>query len=364
MQGAIIAQVATTALVLPNLDKTHWIARALFVTSLSSGCFSVYYACRTQKTVGTLYHPNDLKDWLSRKPSLPLSKNAIRLRMYELNLFEKDLRRFSVAQEVWNDDFETVFLGFQNKFIEWENSRRSASISAAFMVRAPCLYLQLALGSFVSGFAVYLWSNWRRNIDRVDNAGQTDAWNKNEARNIFILFMLIFGPLFVYERCAFSKDLDLQPLRAWRDYERKLNKCALLVQEYRSRSNGSATVLRDGDFAAPVADANDVEMGAAAIELPDLAPSTANTFIPNDRSNAHGISILPDGPLDSTIPSPPTDGGLQAIMLKLASALEEYKSAQLASTSALKASTEAQMASTRKLENLDSILSNLASIPR
>lgn len=281
-----------------------------------------------------------------------------------LNQFEKVLRNWRGDREVWNDDIEAVFLAHQSQFVRWEDSGRSASKSAAFMLRTPYLYLQLALGSFVTGFAVYLWSVWRRNLDRVDNAGQNDAWDKNDARNIFIVFMVIFGSLFFYERCAFSKDLDMQPLRGWRVYERKLNKCALLVQECRSRSNGSATVVRDGDFAAPVADANDVEMGTAAIENPGLATSTVNTFLPNVPSNSHGISSLPNGPLNDTIPSPPTDGGPQAIMLKLASALEEYRSAQLASTSALKAGTETQMASTRKLENLENILSNLASLPQ
>lgn len=176
--------------------------------------------------------------------------------------------------------------------------------------------------------------------------------------------MLIFGPLFFYKRCALSKEFATQPLRAWKDYERKFNKFALLVQEYRPRSNGSATVLRDGDLAAPVADANNIEMGAAAIEHPGLAPSTVNTFIPNDRPNSHGTPTLPSGPIDITIPSLQTDGSPQAIMLELASALREYKSAQLASISALKASTEAQMARTRRLEKLENILSNLASIPR
>lgn len=347
-------------MVLPNLDNTHWLARALFVASLCSGCFSVYYACRTQKTVGTLYHPNDLKNWLNRKPLLPLSKDEIQLRIQELNQFEKILMGRRDARE----DIETMFLALQNRFISWEDSGRSTSISAAFMLRTPYMYLQLALGSFVAGFAVYLWSIWRRNLGRANNAGQNDAWNRNDARNIFIVFMVIFGSLFFYERCAFSRELDMQPVRGWRDYEKKLNKCASLVREYRSRSDGSATVLRDGNFAAPVADANDAEMGAAAIELPGLAPSTANRFLPIVTSNSHGISSLPGGPLNNTITYPPTDGGPQAIMLKLASALEEYRSAQLVSTSALKATAEAQLASTRKLENLENLLSNLASMPQ
>lgn len=279
--------------------------------------------------------------------------------MQELKQFEKILSSRSDALE----DIETWFLALQNRFIKWENSGRSTSIATAFMLRAPYMYLQLALGSFVTGFAVYLWSIWRRNPDVVNNAGQNNAWNKSDARNIFIFDMVIFGSLLSYERCAISRDLDMQPVRGWRDYEKKLNKCASLVQEYRPRSNESATVRRDGDFAAPVVDGNDVEMGAAAIGLPGLVPSTVNRSLPIVTSNSHGISSLPGAPLNNTIPSPPTDGGPQAIMLQLASALEEYRSAQLVSTSALKASAEAQMASTRKLENLENILSNLASMP-
>lgn len=280
--------------------------------------------------------------------------------MQELNQFEKILSSRSDARE----DIETWFLALRNRFIKWENSGRSTSIAAAFMLRAPYMYLQLALGSFVTGFAVYLWSIWRRNLDRANNAGQNDAWNKNDARNIFIFYMVIFGSLIFYERCAFSRDLDMQPVRGWRGYEKKLNKCASLVQEYRPRSNESATVQHDGNFAVPVADANDVEMGAAAIGLPVLAPSTVNRSLPIVTSNSHGISSLPGGPLNNTISSPTTDGGTQAIMLRLAAAFEEYRSAQLVSTSALKASAEAQMASTRKLENLENIVSNLASLPR
>lgn len=285
----------------------------------------------------------------------------MRSRIYDLNLFE---RRLSDAHEVWQDDIETEFLAFRNEFIKWEDPERSASIDATFMLLAPYLYLQLALGSFVAGFAVYLWSVWNRNLGRADNVSQNYTLNTDEARNIFIVFMVSFGLLYLYERIAFSKELGMQPVRVWRDYEKKLNRCTLLVQEYRSRGNGSATIIRNGDFSAPVADANDVEMGEAAIELPGLAPSTINTFLPNDRPNSHGISSLAGGPLNSTIPSLPTDGDPQAIMLRLASALEIYRSAQLASTSALKASTEAQIASIRKLENLEKMLSNLASMPQ
>lgn len=193
--------------------------------------------------------------------------------MDELNIFDK---KMTDAREVWNEGFETEFLAIQAKSYKWDwkDWERSASRSAAFIVRAPFLYLQLALGSFVTGFPVYLWSNWRRNLDSLNNAGQNNAWNKNEARNIFIVLMLIFGPFFFYKQCALSKEFATQPLRGWRDYERKFSKFALLVQEYRPRNNGYATILRDGDFAAPVMDANNIEMGAAAIEHPSLAPST------------------------------------------------------------------------------------------
>lgn len=78
--------------------------------------------------------------------------------MDELNILDK---KMTDAREVWNEDFETEFLAIQAKFYKWDwkDWERSASRSAAFIVRAPFLYLQLALGSFVTGFAVYLRSN-------------------------------------------------------------------------------------------------------------------------------------------------------------------------------------------------------------
>ncbi|KAL8783856.1 MAG: hypothetical protein Q9213_004346 [Squamulea squamosa] len=40
--GAIIAQIAITALSLPELSLTHWLARALFLIGVTSGCLSRY----------------------------------------------------------------------------------------------------------------------------------------------------------------------------------------------------------------------------------------------------------------------------------------------------------------------------------
>lgn len=119
----------------------------------------------------------------------------MRSRIYDLNLFE---RRLSDAQEVWQDDIETEFLAFRNEFIKWEDPERSASIDATFMLLAPYLYLQLALGSFVAGFAVYLWSVWNRNLGQADNVSQNYTLNTDEARNIFIVFMVSFSLLSTY----------------------------------------------------------------------------------------------------------------------------------------------------------------------
>ena len=46
--GAIIAQIALTALTLPNLDDTHWTARASFVIGLVAGSLAVFCCCVLQ----------------------------------------------------------------------------------------------------------------------------------------------------------------------------------------------------------------------------------------------------------------------------------------------------------------------------
>lgn len=64
-QGAIIAQIAITALSLPYLEQTHWTVQASFVVSLVAGLLSVYYACMIQLELSNLQGPKQVKQWLT-----------------------------------------------------------------------------------------------------------------------------------------------------------------------------------------------------------------------------------------------------------------------------------------------------------
>ena len=64
--GAIIAQIALTALSLPNLDDTHWTARAAFVVGLVAGSLAVFCSCVLQSKMSSLHSPYAVRRWLTR----------------------------------------------------------------------------------------------------------------------------------------------------------------------------------------------------------------------------------------------------------------------------------------------------------
>ena len=59
-----MAQVAITGLALSSLSMSHWVARSFFLTSLLSGCISVYYATNLLRILGRLTTKEKMKDWL------------------------------------------------------------------------------------------------------------------------------------------------------------------------------------------------------------------------------------------------------------------------------------------------------------
>lgn len=64
--GAIIAQIALTALSLPNLDDTHWTARAAFVIGLVAGSLAVFCSCVLQSKMSGLHNAYAVRRWLTR----------------------------------------------------------------------------------------------------------------------------------------------------------------------------------------------------------------------------------------------------------------------------------------------------------
>ncbi|KAL9117973.1 MAG: hypothetical protein Q9187_005485 [Circinaria calcarea] len=141
--GAIIAQVAITALSLPNLSLAHWTARAFLLFAVVAGCLSVYYACKLQRTIGKLYQPVLIRDWLRIPP--PEAK----------------------------------------KEGEGEEDEIKASLPALFVLSAPFTMMAYSIFTFLLGLTIYQGFTWTRTLD--PNAG------KNDSRNVFITFVVGAG---------------------------------------------------------------------------------------------------------------------------------------------------------------------------
>ena len=191
--------------------------RAFFITSLISGCFAVYFACWSQKTIGTLFKANELKDWLTRRDSVPLSGWQIRRRLTQLDKLKKvgdntksDLTKKSIG------DVEKGLLDDFNDLQEWQ---RSASLWSAFLLQVPFTYMKLSLGSFVIGLSIYLGFVWTRDLDQ--EAG------KNNSRNVFIVLLLVvLACIYSYVAPALYKRLEVLPVQSWKDYQEELKKFA------------------------------------------------------------------------------------------------------------------------------------------
>lgn len=140
--GAIIAQVALTALSLPSLSLAHWTARACLLFATVAGCLSVYYACTLSRDVGKCYQPQLVRDWLS----LMTPK-----------------RRTEV------DD----------------KKERTASLSGIFILSAPYTMMSYSILAFITGLAIYQGFVWTRALD-------TDA-GKTNSRNVFIAYIVSTG---------------------------------------------------------------------------------------------------------------------------------------------------------------------------
>lgn len=66
-QGAILAQIAITALSLDGVSELHWTVTATFLSSLIAGLLSVYYACIIQVRLSGMHSPGDVRQWLTAR---------------------------------------------------------------------------------------------------------------------------------------------------------------------------------------------------------------------------------------------------------------------------------------------------------
>jgi hypothetical protein len=74
-QGAIVAQIAITALSLRDVDQINWTVEAAFVISLMAGLLSVYYACLIEVKLGGMHSPDEVSNWLTAH-TIPLKADS------------------------------------------------------------------------------------------------------------------------------------------------------------------------------------------------------------------------------------------------------------------------------------------------
>jgi uncharacterized membrane protein YedE/YeeE len=145
--GAIIAQIALTALSLPNLDDTHWTARASFVIGLVAGSLAVFCCCILQSKMSALHSAHAVRRWLIRpRETLP-----------------SDFFDFfgGIDPEILSDrdDNPKKLAAMKEKISQFnqafnEEAYRPSS-SVALIITAPLQLLNIALGSLLTGFGIY-----------------------------------------------------------------------------------------------------------------------------------------------------------------------------------------------------------------
>lgn len=153
--AAIIAQVAITALALPNLNQVHWTATAGFIVSLVTGCLSVWTSTTASRLLSRLNSPNAIRDWLSKPAS-----NDARAK------FEKDLKaRLVTADPTSASEVEDIEHSIST-FLE-ENRWKIPSFYSCTLLAPPSLLLNSSLLSFLVALGIYLGTVWKKRLDPV-----------------------------------------------------------------------------------------------------------------------------------------------------------------------------------------------------
>ncbi len=162
-QGAILAQIAITALSLPDISQVHWIVRAFFACALVAGILSVHFAVMQQRTLGNLYKAPQIRSWL-------LANRCAKL----LN----DLRSL-------------------------KEMKHKVSFSAAFLVQIPYTMLEYGAAFLILGLGLYLGYAWKNALDTETG--------KSDNRNVLIVFIAVTGAwLLQWAWAYFGKSIWLE----------------------------------------------------------------------------------------------------------------------------------------------------------
>ena len=197
-QGAIVAQVAITALSLPKLNETHWAVEGFFIASLIFGSLSVFFSCMTYRVVNTLHGADDIRDWLC-KPILSKQKRKFQGLL--------DTLESAIYSPQANTPGGQAYAQLEDAI---KNDRwKVASFSSAVMLIAPARLLSLALNAFVAGLGVYLGLVYMASLIPISGS------NGSLAVLICYIFATFCGLALFYIPLGF-KNLELKPVKRFR----------------------------------------------------------------------------------------------------------------------------------------------------
>ena len=136
-QGALVATIATTAFAVPNLDDTHWTARAFLVWSLLLSLVSVFTASRLYKTFGRLLRSEQLVAFISIQMDVVLGNATFN-------------RLDSLLDMVW------PWYTARTLHLSESGMIRLPSAASCLLLSVPRLLFSASLVSFVLALGAYL----------------------------------------------------------------------------------------------------------------------------------------------------------------------------------------------------------------
>ncbi|KAF2257733.1 hypothetical protein CC78DRAFT_441196, partial [Lojkania enalia] len=143
----IIGAITIAALVLPQLSRTHWLARAFWISSLMTALLAVYHAGNLVWKVGCLFSGRQVRAWIRRS---------------DKNIFD------AIDS---NDNVSSILRSL------------TPTLSSVLTISAPGVLLSAAILFLLLGFGIYLGCIWTRALDA--DAGYRDS------RNVFIVYLVV-----------------------------------------------------------------------------------------------------------------------------------------------------------------------------
>ncbi|KAF4549553.1 Hypothetical protein D9617_21g097740 [Elsinoe fawcettii] len=194
--AAIIAQIAITGYTLDGIADTHWVSRACMLFSLTAALMAVFYATTQQKILGRLATPKHIRSWIrgtimtsdidDPEEQLELCNaggypSEIITALQDMNRKATEIPDFGGGREVL-------------RCIEALSGRHAEaiiaqcftpSVASVITISAPQMLLSVSLLNLLLAVGVYIGFVWR--------SGLGSDLNSNDARNIFIVYIVSLG---------------------------------------------------------------------------------------------------------------------------------------------------------------------------